>query len=390
MLSTPTSPTPPRHLLSRHLGGIEVANAISAVVMAVVAVFTAIHDKSLQVLPFATLALSLCLSLGAILYARRYYRQEAERLIEAHQREALDVIDTYRQQDAKKFEALDANSQKHFDHINENAQKSIEAIQLQSEQRIAAAEAKIVKQRDLENIKLEEFMERNHAFFHQARFSLLRILANYSSMLGAFSLDPKARQSMSTFFMHKAILEEMSGLVGMIPRIFETLIGPQASLWAAIREDEDGQFHTRFRTGQHSVHRAENSQPFSANEGIAKLIRWQIANQSDCVVILNRSRYTQAYIQSPNDKFGEDRSVIAGPIHIYHPSRTDHPQREMAMLLYLNSPQDDIFNAVHKATFKCLIDTLSMVLSTAYLMLDYDFRNPPQEPDQEEQEPDHG
>lgn len=155
-------------------------------------------------------------------------------------------------------------------------------------------------------------------------------------------------------FLYK-LLEEMI-------RVFVPLVPPGSQPWAAIREihtnGDAAVYKTLLRAGPVSPDRYQTSEGIRQDEGIADYLRQQHRLGKD-VVILGKDRSQEIWKVMANDALGEDKNTIAAPILLKSKSRKPY---EMPMILYMNSPFEDVFNETHTPYMRCCADVFSILI----------------------------
>jgi hypothetical protein len=198
-----------------------------------------------------------------------------------------------------------------------------------------------------------------HLFIHAARDHMVRCTNEFER----FSETPTLN---ATEFVEKyrgLVLDYMRVMSEEMLRVFQPLVPPQSKLWAAIREARTNNtenklyFHTILRTGGVNPDRHQTSIPVAADRGLPRRLM-QCYQNGEGIVVLGQERTADNWDANPNDHRGDDKSVMAGPIMV---KLCGPPQ--MTMILYVNSPENDVFREEDKPYMKCCTDVLSMFVN---------------------------
>lgn len=153
-------------------------------------------------------------------------------------------------------------------------------------------------------------------------------------------------------------------------RLFEAVVVNPNDLWVALRmltEAPDGSraYKTLVRVGGVGHDREPRSVPIPEDKGLPKFLRSQY-DAGRGIVILGKKRKSQHWVKTYNDARKEDVNVMAGPVVLKSSDGTaDNEKKEMFMILYVNSPNEDVFVDDYRDYLRVCTDTLSMFFSLA-------------------------
>jgi len=229
-----------------------------------------------------------------------------------------------------------------------------------AEKSIAAKRNSLIREHDA---RLKNGLAPMHDFIHCARDEFVAYLAAKRALAreligkggDAEDIERRIAEVFETRLHH--ILEKML-------RLFEAVTGTR-EVWVAVRvlsgPAHDRRYATFLRLGKYNPDRSKDSIAIPENYGLPAFLRSEYGAGRG-IVILGTARKSHQWFFTKNDERSEDRSVIAGPV-IVKSGVPNAEKREMAMILYVNSPEPECFGDAHRDVMKCCTDTLSLFLS---------------------------
>ncbi len=202
-------------------------------------------------------------------------------------------------------------------------------------------------------------IEALHKFIHRSRDGTAIFVNTAQNIWTHFEANKDIGQYLREFSQARDLL--LTQMLEEMIRIFVPLLPIGSQPWSAIRtireEDNARVYKTLLRAGPVDHGREQTSRGFHEEQGIARYLREQHALGKG-IVILGQNRPPEVWEVLPNDSRGEDKSVIVGPVFF----KLRQPY-EMPMILFMNSPKEDVFSENHKPYMKCCTDLFSMLLS---------------------------
>jgi len=231
-------------------------------------------------------------------------------------------------------------------------------------------EAKLRKLQKRRSEFLLEAVEELHDFVHTARDDAVQYLERYKAILAQFLQDEDLKR------FHEQILEEFQKYLHRnlqkVVTLFEALNDRPRKLWVAVRrlEEPEREYRTILRVGKYSKDREVHSLDIPESTGLPQYLRQQYERNRG-IVILGPNRSAATWMSTQNDALGEDRSVLIGPIMIKSGNPlTASEKRELYMILYVNSPEENAFSTGDEYYMRCCTDVLSLFFSMASKMME--------------------
>jgi hypothetical protein len=202
-------------------------------------------------------------------------------------------------------------------------------------------------------------VEALHLFVHNVRDEVAHIHSRMGDLLDHLEQKPDWQQFVAEFLRMRD--NSLQLVLNDLLRVFVPLLPSGARPWAAIRvltkiSGGVGIYETRLRVGSVNPDRHVNSQGIREDEGLPAYLREQ-HRLGRGIIILGPERPPEIWEPMRNDMRAEDSNIIVGPVFL----KSIQPWA-MAMILYVNSPDKNVFSDHHIPFMKCCTDTLSMWL----------------------------
>lgn len=268
---------------------------------------------------------------------RFYYRQlcERDRQRQVHDREKNESLE---REYAGKIEAREAVTKGREEHIRNLEQVIISRDRSLSEQ-------------DERREKVAQALLR---FIQDCRQENDRMRRDFESVKDKpTGMADVLRHGLAHSFLQTA-LERMI-------QVYRVLL-PTTALWGAVRQyaPTKDAYVTIARSGDYDPARATCTQAMSANRSVAKLIREQY--RRDGIGIIITAPDEPAYDKVNGDKFGENLSIMAGPIVRAKKDTQRRIRIEMPMWIALNSSGANAFQESLKHYMGICVEIISELL----------------------------
>lgn len=258
-------------------------------------------------------------------------------------------------------------------------QKEVTSLVSQNLFQIGMSETEKKKNNRINELKKDRYqrafkaIDEVHDFVHTARDQAIEFYTTRQKLLadlvrtGDYISYEKRLNEASDAYLRNTLQKSIS--------LFEALTNRHGRLWAAVRVIEPSAdqssgvkfYQTRIRIGKVNPDREASSEPIPEDIGLPRYLRDQYSKNKG-IVILNKAEKRKIWHKMKNDSRQDDNSIIAGPIIIKTKCpQTDKTKREMYMIFYINSPDEDVFNQSHEPYMKCCTDTLSLFYSMVNL-----------------------
>ncbi len=227
------------------------------------------------------------------------------------------------------------------------------------------------KLKDNHDLTFRDSLRTLHEFVHTARDEAIEYVSKFEHLLREFLTHQDAKQLDES--VNKEFHAYMERMLAKLHEVFEVALGHPHNLWVAARmfqvlPSKSG-FKTVARAGSYSAKRSESSEVIPEDRGLPEYLRQQYKNGSGIVRLTSRTG--KKWMKTSNDRYKEDRSILAGPIIIKTKRFPKDPvARELFMILYVNSPGEDVFLEIHEDMLRCCTDVLSLFYSLIRNKLD--------------------
>ncbi len=210
-------------------------------------------------------------------------------------------------------------------------------------------------------------VEELHDFTHTSRDQAVKYLDAYNRLLADFVATGEWENYGAKLSAEFQVY--LSEVLQCMIRMFEQLIGQPSQLWAAVRildgEGSNRTYRTLLRVGKIKTNdRDHESIEIPEESGFPRFLRSQYERGNGIIVLPRNKRHSRNWVSTKNDEREEDASLMAGPIMIKSwDAEQKRVQREMFMILYMNSPKEALFHEGHRDYFRCCTDVLSLFFS---------------------------
>lgn len=217
------------------------------------------------------------------------------------------------------------------------------------------------KQANHQVSRLLEAAECLHDYIHSARDRAPWLRKQRAEALEQYIFthqDPEQCEAEIREILQKYFQTILSDLC----KIFQAQSKNGAKVWIAIRrvEGENGRkvYKTLAREPARYDSRSSTSEGIPENCGLPKYLRNQL-ERGDGVIYFadSRTRGRNRWMKTANDERSEDKSQLVAPI-----CKMTDGEREVAMILYVNSTEPKAFPDTAKPFLKCCSDVLSAVV----------------------------
>jgi len=212
---------------------------------------------------------------------------------------------------------------------------------------------------ELARRNLLDSVEALHLFVHNVRDQVALVHTRTGQLLDELERDKDWTRFVQEFLRMRD--NSLHLILNDLLRVFAPLLPPGAQPWAAIRlltkkNGQVGIYETLLRTGSVNPDRHLRSEGIPEDQGLPSFLREQ-HRLGHGIVVLGVGRSPGIWKPMENDARGEDKNIIVGPVFL----KSKEPS-EMAMILFVNSPRENVFCEDHVPFMKCCTDTLSMWL----------------------------
>ena len=245
----------------------------------------------------------------------------------------------------------------------------VEEIEKGAEHRAREQRKRLLEANADAQLRFNMAVERLHDYIHSARDQATYFIQQYRRAVEELAEHQKIEVFSTT--VRELQRQYLRAVLSDLLHVFQAITGGKADVWIAIRaaegEGQNRRYSTLIREPAAYDSRDDLSVPIPEAEGVVKYLRERM-DQGKPILRFDQNvnskgkckRNKGQWLQCPNDKRRDDQSSLIAPV-CRRVSEGNGGKREVAMILFVNSPKETAFTDEATPFLKCCSDVLSIV-----------------------------